>query len=708
MEITSSLVDPTGHAGPPVTDAVTTEVQDWFAEERDHGMLHALLGWLAEAGNTPPICVDAVAGYVHAVTCVEQEIIHPDGRIESHAPPQSGLSQADLAHPRFAFIVASWFDDLTRKLPGMRGEWDTWQSRGFRCVSHDDATGETICWIVREVARMQRSTWSVRVESATADSHHLTFAVPHSRSAAAVSHRPVDPGPHGTLARAYVSFRRRLGRVLALLQHLERLDVESTEEYRQWCVAHQFSPGLVKSVRKRRAELDASAGEMGSSDHDAWFLQVVGRLHGHSTRPGDLRTAYLRLLDRAFAGGLAGGARDAFRDLLLHCKTHTHLGGTRPAFAQLGQLAGNSYVEALAELARRYRHWLRPLLDWRPSVEDPRGQFASLARHLLARYDPPLFMDTAWFCGRSRTAQRHQAWFLHLADGGSIRAAGFPLKLTKRMAHCFTEAPAGHTIESALRRAQVVGQGGSDELADAILATPLGESFDSEAFWSSVVTWWVKHPELDPELVAPIYDFIQYRKFEPREVAQPGGVVRLEPPPEPNFSMKSRSVPKLLEAIDAWHVQLLREARAAAGRGWPKSSIPDFQYEEGNRNTNNVRRWKVEELLTHHQLASEGREMRHCVASYASQCRSGKLSVWSLQVSDASKKNRHLITIALDPRTHRVAQVRGRLNLTARSIRLGKKGSDDSYAAYVARAHAVLDMWMQANGLRQRDSSWRG
>ena len=96
----------------------------------------------------------------------------------------------------------------------------------------------------------------------------------------------------------------------------------------------------------------------------------------------------------------------------------------------------------------------------------------------------------------------------------------------------------------------------------------------------------------------------------------------------------------------------------------------------------------------------------YCVSSYAGQCRSGKQSIWSLQVSDSTQKNRRLITIALDPRTRVITQVRGRLNLTAKSIRLGKGGSDDMYANYVDRARAVLRMWVRENGLGQRDGRW--
>jgi hypothetical protein len=693
------------HPTSPVEHAIDIGVRAWFTDPQEPVVLEILLDWLAENGDVPPICAQAIASYVSTVACVEQEITHPDGRVESRGTLQPQLSRIDLAHPRFAYIVASWFQDLAGRLPGMQDDWDA-QSRGFRCVRRDETTGDVVCWMVRDVGRAPRSIWSVQIEGEAADVQHLSFALPSSDGLSVSSQRPLGPGSYATLTRAFAGFSQRLGRVHAVLEHLDRVGVESTEEYRQWCSSHGFSPDLGKAVRKRRAELEVAARETDGAGRDAWFGQVIERMHAHSTRPGDQRTGYLRLLGRAFDGGLAGGARDAFRDLLLHCQRYAHLGGTQPVIAALGRRVGNTYVEALAELARRYRQWLRPPSSWRPDVQDPRGQFASLARHLLTGFELPLFMDAAWFCGRSADAQRRQAWFMHLADGGNIRTAVLPVQLTKRMAHCFGEAPAHHTIEMALRRAQIIGQGGGDELVDAVLSTPLGITFDNETFWSTVVMWWVKHPVLDPEMVPPIYDFIRYRKFAPREVAEPGGALRMELPLEPNFSMKSRSVPKLLEAIDAWHIQLAREARAMAVDGWPKSSIDDFRFDEANPKTKSVKRWRITELRTYKELFTEGREMKHCVSAYASRCRDGTESVWSLQVSDATQKNRRVMTIALDPRARVITQVRGRLNLTTKSIRVGKGGNSDDYAAYVARGRAILRMWIQENRLGQRGGGW--
>ena len=61
----------------------------------------------------------------------------------------------------------------------------------------------------------------------------------------------------------------------------------------------------------------------------------------------------------------------------------------------------------------------------------------------------------------------------------------------------------------------------------------------------------------------------------------PGATIEMAPPPEPNFSMKSRSVPKLLDQVEAWHRHLNREEKSAEGQ-WNKSDIADFFYQEGD------------------------------------------------------------------------------------------------------------------------------
>ena len=44
-------------------------------------------------------------------------------------------------------------------------------------------------------------------------------------------------------------------------------------------------------------------------------------------------------------------------------------------------------------------------------------QFHSLVRHLIARYDVPAFMNTAWLEGLAEAGVVHQRWFIHVAQG---------------------------------------------------------------------------------------------------------------------------------------------------------------------------------------------------------------------------------------------------------------------------------------------------
>lgn len=72
----------------------------------------------------------------------------------------------------------------------------------------------------------------------------------------------------------------------------------------------------------------------------------------------------------------------------------------------------------------------------------------------------------------------------------------------------------------------------------------------------------MKDAELEPEWVAPTYDFIQYRKFEPREIALPGGDVRIEAP-------------------------------AASVSGWPRIDILDLEHTEKDPASGEVTDWRI-------------------------------------------------------------------------------------------------------------------
>ena len=54
--------------------------------------------------------------------------------------------------------------------------------------------------------------------------------------------------------------------------------------------------------------------------------------------------------------------------------------------------------------------------------------------------------------------------------------------------------------------------------------------------------------------------------------------------------------------------------------------------------------------------------MSHCVASYASSCVSGRTSIWSLQVRQASGEESRLLTLEVYNPTRQIVQARRKFN----------------------------------------------
>lgn len=197
----------------------------------------------------------------------------------------------------------------------------------------------------------------------------------------------------------------------------------------------------------------------------------------------------------------------------------------------LGGRQATRFTEALLALSAHWRDWLRPPEAWEPPEAGPDEQFGSPARHRLARYDVPAFLDAAWFAGLTSEAVRHQNWFKRIGRGESIRTAGdLPIPLTKRMAHHFLRAPQGLDIPAAFRYAQVLGLGGDERLARSIPTTRIGTGFERDEFWIPVIRWLIAHPRPASVHHGPIIDYLHDQKFVP-SVPNPSSRVRGERDP---------------------------------------------------------------------------------------------------------------------------------------------------------------------------------
>jgi hypothetical protein len=451
-----------------------------------------------------------------------------------------------------------------------------------------------------------------------------------------------------------------------LLDHVRALGLGSVEEYVAWCARHGFSRRTTKHWRLRlkerafatRAAADARLAqkkrELRRPKHT---IQAIFR--GDITE-GQLTEPYLKAVCRAFqsAKGHPRTCR-AFLDLLTHAGRCADLLAAQPVVPQYGRQDGNTFVGGLLALAHHAADWLRPVGEWRPQTHNARRQFASLARHLFARWPVPAFMDSVWFKGISAPAARQQQWFLHLGRGENLRTADLPLPYTKRMAHHFMQAPADYTAEAALRWGQVHALGGDARLVRAVAATRLGTDFEHDDFWTSVFRFLIANPALGVLHVGPVVDYLHGQKFAPQEVVSDSGVVERKPPPQPDLTMKGRTPAALLRQVEAWHAELAW--RRLPRYAWPPSGIAPFEWTERDERGADFRVWTIRELLNTEALVAEGQAMRHCVATYARSCAQGACSIWALEVVGPKGQSK-LLTVEVRSATRVVCQARRKGN----------------------------------------------
>lgn len=447
-----------------------------------------------------------------------------------------------------------------------------------------------------------------------------------------------------------------------LTLHMRGLGVATIEDYRAWCLSHGFGAQLQKPAHKRRAELAlaqsqgvaAALKRSNRARHNPAAL--IDELLAGQPTVGDLPAELDIVRQLVPSLGPHEDARQHFRTLVLHCMGTSKLFDARPVVEAYPRNAHNTMLGGLASLATHHRAWLRPVESWRPQTKNVRRQFGALARHLLAEYPVPEFMDSVWF-KRSRT----QNWFIHVGRGHNIRTAKrLFVQLTRRMAHELMQAPSHYAIEHAFRWAQVHALGGNARVADGVRTTALASTFRNDDFWSTVVRFFVMNPMLDTAQYGPIVDYIRHQKYVTADVFVGPGVVETQPPPQPGFSMRGRSADVLMRQVAVWHRRLGREMRYGEDN-WRPCGIKPYELWEGTEGKESRRKWIVDELLSASALVTEGRIMRHCVASYAPSCARGRSSIWSMRCQ-AHEGTLHVLTIGVSPSDKRVVEARGKFN----------------------------------------------
>lgn len=318
-------------------------------------------------------------------------------------------------------------------------------------------------------------------------------------------------------------------------------------------------------------------------------------------------------------------------------------------------------LELIARVSQFKQNWLHPLkkFSWKDKL-----QFDELAvrlpAYLFARYPVPAFMERVFADGDYLS----MGWYIHLGRGKNIRkASDLPLRMTKKMAHFFLESPDFNAVHKSLRYGQVLGYGGSEDLATAIIDSRMDYDPRRANFWAEVIQWMINHEPIHEDYVKMIIGYIQERKFRRMRLAAESEEIQIQSVAlDPSFSIKGRTYEKLRNAAIEWN--WLTAQMGDHSRNTIAKEVGDLFYFTGGGRKPRVK-YEIRPLLTAAEIIEEGRMMRHCVGSYAQEVGQNQTSIWSLTQTDiGSGKSQRLLTIEV-LRDRTIEEVRGASNRLA-------------------------------------------
>jgi hypothetical protein len=237
------------------------------------------------------------------------------------------------------------------------------------------------------------------------------------------------------------------------------------------------------------------------------------------------------------------------------------------------------------------------------------------------------------------------------------------------MEHEFLRTPDHLRFDPALRRAEVLGLGGSPELADVLLTTRLADRFTDGDRWRRALAWLVRCGDsVDLTQIRPLVDYLSANLHE--------------------IELRGRTFASVMRLVRAWHGWLGQQSAAYIAwrrSRWNELVMPVTPTPVQPRGAE----WTIVELLDSHALAREGRAMRHCVSTYVRACVAKASSIWSLRHRWQDEHvARSVLTIEVQPRTGTIVQLRGATNSRARGEPLAIVRS------WAAREGLCFDRWL--------------
>ncbi len=308
--------------------------------------------------------------------------------------------------------------------------------------------------------------------------------------------------------------------------------------------------------------------------------------------------------------------------------------------------------------------FIREPSDWKSKSHNVDKQKQSFINWVYRKYPVPDFMYEVFTKDEPVGVPEHLNWFLTITQGGSF--AKCQNLLTKKEAHLFLNAPDDNSINENLWWVKCKALDINDKMTNAVAKRFFINIPVTSVFWLSLLTLIKNEENVEVSVVSDVMDFL-------RAQMRRG-----------TFSLKGRTFGSLIKLSNKWHREMQLKRFGDQNLTWPPFNIPDWKFK--SKQTKIV--WSVNQLLSSKELWSEGRRMRHCVASYGHRCVGGASAIFTMVSDDGINADEKHLTIEINI-NKQLVQVRGRMNKPPSGM-----------------AHLMLKKWMNVHGITDSQRYW--
>ncbi len=330
----------------------------------------------------------------------------------------------------------------------------------------------------------------------------------------------------------------------------------------------------------------------------------------------------------------------------------------KPVFSHL--LAYERLLEVFfkIEVYRSFATWQRP------KSRDEAVVFKNLFYHLFVKYRIPLCMDKIlerYNLTDYREGEIAIQLLFHMVKGDGLHHFEyfFPFKVNSKINYHFFNAPAQLDLLPAIWWARLISMEVPYSISLKIIHE-LSELSDELCWydWLDDLIFFIKRfKNIEHKDLKRIMEFYISQKAENIDLCIPGIKDTVEVLPlYPDFKLKGRSVASALRFCEEWknYIQLIK----AIGKGadFKPSKFQPFRTCHGKTIV------VIKQIRNIQALVREGKQMNHCVASYAGECASGESSIWTMKLYPLKGKMKKALTIEVLEKSGKVNEALGKFN----------------------------------------------